>query len=160
MLIVCTAQPIWGSNLLRRNLLAGVSAIAIARVFHPVISASLPPKITKFAVVYGEQSKIIHRIVELDPPETDQFLYGSVTDGVGPGQAIALLNLADYPILRRVVDVQPAIGVPTCSGRCALVDAAGFVVNTIMADPYLYSHPTLRTVWSNMLNIGDSVEIA
>lgn len=137
----------------RRTVLLGMLGVPVWTQVNVAAAGSQP---TQFAIVYGEESKIIHRMIELEDGESDDLLRRIMTV---PGQAIKILKLDDYPVFRRVRDVQSAIGEPIGSGRCALVKD-GVVVNVIHADPVLYEDLEYHLVWSDTLGIGDRVEVA
>jgi hypothetical protein len=74
---------------------------------------------------------------------------------VGVGETLVLVPIAAYQS-GGAAAVQAAIGVPTFSGRCALV-AANTVVDHIIADPALYTDPSGRLVIAHDTTcIGDT----
>jgi hypothetical protein len=113
---------------------------------------------TQFAVVYGTVSKVIRRIVEPDAQNTDDSHVALAQQHLAPGESLMAFNLADFPTSRTRADVQPQIGVPAHSGRCAVVAAnvatATPVVNVIQADPLFDAVPGMILVQTDVAGIN------
>jgi hypothetical protein len=113
---------------------------------------------TQFAVVYGTVSKVIRRFVEPGSENTDDSHIALAQQHLAPGESLMAFNLSDFPTSRTRADVQPQIGAPAHSGRCAVV-AAGVatatpVVNVIQADPLIDSVPGHTLVQHDTAGIG------
>jgi len=93
----------------------------------------------KFGIVYASGSKMIRRIIV---PERETAL----TDGThraGPGETMLIANgRADLESCAEHVRV--ATGVKPPRLRCAVLDQQNNVVDTILADPALDTHPLGR----------------
>ena len=88
---------------------------------------------TSIGVIFAGQSKLVQRIYipSLDDSEIAQQF-------VGPGEQLTTMALSVYQI-GGADAVQVAIGAPTFSGRCAVVNPQNIVVDVIIADPALYA---------------------
>lgn len=105
---------------------------------------------TQFAVFYSTASKILRRKVI---PDRDAQLAAHLP---GPGESRLLLPLAqpsDDDACRAAIAA--ATGVAPPSGRCAVVDGGGDVVEVCNADPELDAHPLGALVASDLAGPGD-----
>lgn len=115
---------------------------------------------TQFAVVYGTASKIIRRIIEPGQNPDDSHITLAQAN-LNASESLVALNLADFPNSRTRADVQSKIGVPTSSGRCAIVPgvsaalAVGQTVSSvIIADPVIDNISGSQLIQTDTASIG------
>jgi hypothetical protein len=95
--------------------------------------------VTSVGAIYATVSLLLQRVYI---PSADDSEISA--QHIGAGETLALVPIATWQSGGPQA-VQAAIGIPTFSGRCALV-AAGTVVDHIIADPAFYSDPSGRLV--------------
>lgn len=106
--------------------------------------------VTSIGVIFAGQSKLVQRIFipSGDDSEIAQFV-------AGPGERKTTMALSVYQ--NGGVDaVQAAIGAPTFSGRCAVVDATNIVIDLIIADPALYNDARGQVIAHDTAMHGDT----
>jgi hypothetical protein len=106
--------------------------------------------ITSVGAIFSTQSKLLQRIYipSLEDSEISaQF--------VGNGETMTLIPISIHQ-LGGSAGVQAAIGAPTFSGRCAVVDGTNTVIDLIVADPAIYADPRGTTIAHDSAQIGDS----
>jgi len=73
---------------------------------------------------------------------------------VGNGETLVSVPMATYQA-GSVPAVQAAIGKPTFSGRCVVINNASTVIDAIIADPAVYSDPRGQVIPSDLAKVGD-----
>lgn len=106
-------------------------------------------------IVYATRSKILRRVIGFDSPEQ------AYTHPLHPGESLIVVD-HDYIDLvpgAHVSDfaraqVERATGHAPPSGRCAVVDSAGRVVDVVQADPDIDSIPGMRLISNDVASPG------
>jgi hypothetical protein len=106
--------------------------------------------ITSIGAIFATNSKLLQRIYipHADDSEISQ-------QPVASGETLIAVPLATFQS-GSVPAVQAAIGAPTFSGRCAIVDATNKVIDHLTADPALYTDPRGQVIHHDHTNIGDT----
>jgi hypothetical protein len=106
--------------------------------------------LTSVGAIYATGSLLLQRIYipQLDDIEIDQQY-------VAAGETLVKLPLATFD--EGQAAVQAAIGTPSFSGRCAVVNSSNVVIALIVADPAIYTDPNGNQVIAHdQANIGDT----
>jgi hypothetical protein len=106
--------------------------------------------VTQHGAIFATGSKLLQRIYipSFNDAEIDQQF-------VGPGESLLKIRSNVYTN-GGVPAVQAAVGTPTFSGRCAVVDVTTKVIDHITADPILYTDPRGQLIPSDVSNVGDT----
>jgi hypothetical protein len=105
--------------------------------------------ITSVGAIYATNSKLLQRIYVPHGDDSEiaqQF--------VAAGETLVSVPLAIYQS-GGVLAVQSAIGTPTFSGRCVVVNNANSVIDAILADPAIYSDPRGQVIPSDFAMVND-----
>ncbi len=106
--------------------------------------------VTNVGAIYATQSKLLQRVYV---PHADDSEIAQ--QHVAAGETLLNVPIATY-LTGGQSAVQAAIGVPTFSGRCAVVDGTNTVVDAITADPVLYVDPRGTVVANDFAILGDT----
>jgi hypothetical protein len=107
--------------------------------------------VTQVGAIYATVSKLLQRVYipHADDSEIDQ-------QHVGASESLLKVPIATYKTGGPPA-VQAAVGTPTFSGACAVVDNTNTVISTIIADPTIYADPGGNTVMaSDLAQVGDT----
>jgi hypothetical protein len=107
--------------------------------------------VTQVGAIYSTASKLLQRVYipHADDSEIAQ-------QHVAPGETLLNVPIATYQTGGPSA-VQSAIGTPTFSGLCAVVDNTNTVISVIIADPALYTDPAGNLVIpSDLARVGDT----
>lgn len=107
--------------------------------------------ITNVGAIYATVSKLLQRVYvpSLSDAEISQQY-------VADGETLQNVSLAVFQ-KGGLVAVQAAIGVPSISGRCAIIDGTNVCIDVIIADPAIYADPNgNQLILSDLAAVGDT----
>ena len=105
--------------------------------------------VTLVAAFYATGSLLLQRIYI---PHNDDAEIRS--QPIGAGESMQTFPTSLYR-QQGPAGIQAAIGTPTFSGRCAVVDAGNAVIDIILADPALFTDPRGQLIASDNCLLGD-----
>lgn len=109
--------------------------------------------VTYVGAIYATASLLLQRVYI---PHADDGEIGQ--QHVGRGETIIIVPIEAYRH-GGAAALQALIGEPKHDGRCAVVDHTGTVVDVIIADPDIYSHPDgHRVIVHAQARVGDKIE--
>jgi hypothetical protein len=107
--------------------------------------------VTSVGAIYATGSLLLQRIYIPDADDSEisnQFVL--------PGETLVRIPQSTYQ-LGGSAAVQAAIGTPSFSGRCVIVDNTSTVIGSLKADPALYTDPQGRQIIAHdRASIGDT----
>jgi hypothetical protein len=107
--------------------------------------------VTQVGAIYATASKLLQRIYIPDNDDSE-----IAQQHVGTGETLQQVPIATYQTGGPPA-VQAAIGAPTFSGVCAVVDNTNTVSAKIIADPAIYADPAGNAVIAHDLaQVGDT----
>jgi hypothetical protein len=107
--------------------------------------------VTSVGAIFATNSKLLQRIYM--PSSDDSEI---AQQHVGPGETLLTVPISTYA-QGGISAVQGAVGIPTFSGRCAVVDGkTNKVIDAIIADPAVYSDPRGQVIPHDLAMVGDS----
>jgi hypothetical protein len=110
---------------------------------------------TSAKLIYGTKNGTLRQLIipSVDDSELAAYVPGTGEDSI----VFPITDPKDTKSLGDKVKVKTKkTDIP--SGRCALVDPTGLVINAIMADPDLDTHPSGTIVASDLASIGDKYD--
>ncbi len=106
--------------------------------------------VTQVGAIYATVSKLLQRIYVPDADDSE-----IAQQHVGAGETLQTVPVSTYRTGGPIA-VQAAVGTPTFSGRCAVVDGTNTATSTIVADPALYIDASGNSVRpSDIAIVGD-----
>jgi len=105
--------------------------------------------LTSVGAFYATVSKLLQRV--FIPSVDDSEI---VAQPIAGGETLGIYPLATFQAGGPAA-IQALIGAPTFSGRCVVVDGTNTVIDSVIADPVLYSDPRGACIASDRATNGD-----
>jgi hypothetical protein len=130
----------------RRDFIKGLTAFSSLALSWP----SAAQGFSHVGAIYATQSLLLQRIYV--PTNSDSEI---AQQYVAPGESIISVPLATFQ-QGGAAAIQALIGIPTFSGRCAVVNSSNVVIDHVIADPALYTDPRGQVIPSDQSMVGDT----